>query len=232
MNLLITGANGFIGRNLINTISLKKNYKIFYVSRYNSSIFPFVPKKIDFVIHLASVHRLEPASLIYSENEKINKHLIEILNNHHLKSNILFTSSIHENADTFYAKSKKNSSVYLKNICKSWNTDFAKLIFPNIFGPFAKPYHTSVVANFCSDIINDKQSKINNVDLGLLYVDEAVKAILQFKSKSTFSTESINLVQLHQRIKNLYDSFSKNNTLVLNDSLDIKLFNTLKSYIY
>ena len=74
MNLLITGENGFIGKNLVNVISLDNNFRIFYLSRYNNCIFPFLPEKIDFVIHLASVHRIIPEHLVYDENEKDPDH--------------------------------------------------------------------------------------------------------------------------------------------------------------
>ena len=231
MNLLITGENGFIGKNLVNVISLDNNFRIFYLSRYNNCIFPFLPEKIDFVIHLASVHRIIPEHLVYDENEKINKHLMNVLEEYNFKPNILFTSSIHENKDTFYGKSKRDSSRYLKNICDSWNKKFVKLVFPNIFGPYAKAYHTSVVSNFCNDIIENKKSIINNVDLELLYIDSVIDAILNFESKKIFKTQIVNLHELHNRIKSLYQQHQQNTKITLNDNLDRQLFITLKSYI-
>lgn len=231
MNLLITGANGFIGTNLVNALNLNNNYKIFYISRYNNCIFPFLPEKIDFVIHLSSVHRLEPEHLIYEENEKINKHLVAVLNYHKIKSSILFTSSIHEINDTFYGKSKRDSSVFLKEVCAGWGTDFVKLVFPNIFGPFAKAYHTSVVSNFCNDIIDNRKSNINNVNLELLFIDEVIKAILNFKSKDKFKTQKVYLPELYNKIKVIHQQYVQNDIVVLKDKLDIQLFTTLKSYI-
>lgn len=231
MNLLVTGENGFIGKNLLNRISLLEGYSVFYINRYNNLIFPFVPKKIDYVIHLSSVHRLEPESLIYEENKKINQHLINVLNFHSLKSNILFTSSIHENSDTFYGKSKRDSTLYFKDICKSWNKEFIKITFPNIFGPFAKPYHTSVVANFCSDIIQNKKSHINNVDLEIIYVKKAVNAILNFQSINVFETQKINLKELYNKINHIYKMHTIKNSITLEDTLDAELFITLKSYL-
>lgn len=231
MNLLITGANGFIGTNLVNTLRLDAKYKLFFISRYNKNIFPFTPENIDFVIHLSSAHRLEPESLVYYENKKINDHLIDVLNYHNLKSNILFTSSIHEERDSFYGKSKKDGSIYLKTICDNWDKKFVKMVFPNIFGPYAKPYHTSVVSNFCNDIISNKKSRINNVDIDFIYIDQVIKAILNFKSENNFKTIKINLTDLHRRIENLHKQYIFKSKIVLQDTLDVKLFNTLKSYI-
>ncbi|WP_181374600.1 NAD-dependent epimerase/dehydratase family protein [Polaribacter aquimarinus] len=231
MNLLITGANGFIGRNIINKISITDEYNLFFISRFNDSIYPYTPDKIDFTLHLSSVHRAIPESLIYDENIKINQHLIDVLNNHNLKSNILFTSSIHENKDTFYGRSKRKSSSTLQYTCKDWGTKFVKIVFPNIFGPFAKPNHTSVVANFCSDIIYGKKSFINDVDLNLLYVDFAVEAILNFKSKEEFTTHKVNLLDLHKKLKNYYNLYKDEKPIVLNSKFDFQLFTTLKSYL-
>lgn len=232
MNLLITGANGFIGRNLINKISIQdKKYNLYFLSRFNDNIFPYIPDKIDFALHLSCLHRAEPERLIYDENIKNNEHLISTLNTHNLQTNILFTSSIHENKDTIYGKSKRESSRTFKRICDEWNANFVKIVFPNIFGPYAKPYHTSVVANFCKDIITNNKSYINNVDLDLLYIDSAVEAILNFKSKDKFLTQKVNLLNLHAKLKNYYIMYKEGKNIVLNSKLDFQLFTTLKSYL-
>lgn len=231
MNLLITGSNGFIGTNLINTLKLNSNFNLFYISRYNKNIFPFIPEKIDYVIHLSSTHRLNPEYLVYEENEKINKHLIAVLKEHNLKSNILFTSSIHEKNDSYYGKSKKDGSIYLKYICDSWKKEFVKIIFPNVFGPFAKAYKTSVVSNFCNDIITGKESTINNVDLELIYIDEVIKAILKFKNVENFQTNKINLKELHRKINLIYNMYKSGDEIILKSTFEMQLFITLKSYI-
>ncbi|WP_299017186.1 NAD-dependent epimerase/dehydratase family protein [uncultured Polaribacter sp.] len=231
MNLLITGSNGFIGINLINRLSLLNKFNVFYLSRYNDIIYPYIPDKLDYVIHLASVHRVTPEKLIVNENIKINTHLIETLKKFNLKSNMLFTSSIHEKKDTFYGESKRHSSDYLKNICEEWETEYVKLVFPNIFGPFAKPYHTSVVANFCNDIILEKKSIINNVDFELIYINKAINAILQFRNNVNFNTQKIHLLKLHEKIYNLYHQYISNKSLIIKSSFDFELLTTLKSYM-
>ena len=169
--------------------------------------------------------------LVYEQNKKINEHLINTLEHNDIRTNILFTSSIHENRDTFYGKSKLDSTSYFQDICNLWNKDFVKLIFPNIFGPFAKPNHTSVVATFCNDVILNKKSIINNVDLELIYVDQAINSILNFKEKKDFSKCRVNLLDLHKRIQNLYEQYCQNESIILKDTLDVQLFTTLKSHI-
>jgi UDP-2-acetamido-2,6-beta-L-arabino-hexul-4-ose reductase len=231
MNLLITGATGFIGKNLINKLSVLKKYNLFFLSRYNSEIFPYRPEVIDKVIHLSCVHRDNPEELVYKKNYKIDNHLIDTLNKYNLTSDILFTSSIHETKDTFYAKSKRDSTKFLKKVCDDWNREFIKLTFPNIFGPYAKPNHTSVVANFCNNIVLNKESFINDVNFEMIYIDQAIKSILEFKSKEKFETQKINLFDLYIKIQSLYDSYKKDRRVELKSNLDIQLFYTLKSYI-
>jgi hypothetical protein len=87
------------------------------------------------------------------------------------------------------------------------------------------------VSNFCNDIIYDRISNINDVNLELLYVDEVIKAILNFKPKEKFKTQNVNLPELYKRIKNLHQLYIEKDKIVLNDDLDIQLFTTLKSYI-
>ncbi len=229
--LLITGSTGFIGRNLINKVSTFKNFEIVILDRDFKQIFPFMPTKIDWVIHLASKHRAEIESEVFDENIKMNEALVSFLKKNKLVSNILFTSSIQENKDSFYGRSKKDGANYLQAKTNEWGTRFEKVVLPNLFGPYAKPYHTSVVANFCNDIILEKESIVNNVNIKLLYVQEAVSAILKFKSRASFSTTTVYLPELYDTIQKLHTAFRTDPfTIQLKSQFEYQLLSTLSSY--
>ena len=223
-SILITGSSGFVGRNLLNKLALDDSYEVFIVDRDFKNIFPYVPQELDWVIHLASSHREIEEQLVYDKNKIINESLVNLMNEIGLTSNILFTSSIYEEGDSVYGRSKKEGGNYLEMICAEWNTSFEKIVFPNLFGPFAKPYHTSVVANFCMDIIMQKEGYVNNVELKLLYIQDAVNSILKFKSQSNFSSTSVYLPDLYKTIQRL-------NTAYQSDSFDLKLTSRFESQL-
>lgn len=231
MNLLITGITGFLGRHLLNKLSIERKHNIYFTNRAIDEIFPNVPQQIDWVIHLAASHRAESEKDVYLNNNKINTSLVDLLNKHQLKPNILFTSSIHEDKNTYYGLSKREGAAYFKKFCKERNTSFEKIIFPNIFGSHAKPNHTSVVATFCKNIVDNETSYVNDVSINLLYVDEAIKAILNLKSVSEFELVSIALPDLYEMIQEMHNNYIENNIKVnINSTFKAHLFITLTSY--
>ncbi|MBT8276148.1 MAG: NAD-dependent epimerase/dehydratase family protein [Bacteroidia bacterium] len=229
--ILITGASGFVGRHLLNRLAIEDGFEVFITDREFTQIFPHPPKTVDWLIHLASSHRESEEKLVFENNERINRDIISLLTKAGLNPNILFTSSIHEEGDSFYGRSKKAGSEYLRSVCDSWNKKFEKIVFPNLFGPLAKPYHTSVVANFCQDIITGKESYINDVEISLMYIQDAINSILQLKSKDTFDTTKVFLPDLHRTIKELHlayhaDPFHIN----IKSKFESQLLSTLTSY--
>lgn len=229
-NILVTGASGFIGRSLINRMVLSSNSSVYVTDKSFNTIFPYIPTKLDYVIHLAAVHRGNFEDQIYEENMAINQKLINLLNVHNLTSNIIFTSSVQEINDTAYGRSKRDGVKYLAEICKSWNKEFIKINLPNLFGPFAKPFHTSVVANFCKNIVDKKKSIVNNVALELLYVQDAIDQILTFEGCDTFETTKIYLPDLYELLEKMHKDIKLNKKIILNSTFEAQLFTTLMSY--
>lgn len=229
--ILITGSSGFVGRHLLNRLAVEEGFKVFLTDKDFTRFFPTSPKSLDWLIHLASSHREAEEKLVYEKNELINKKVIKLIAEAGLTPNILFTSSIHEVGDSYYGRSKKEGSNYLQSVCNSWGTQYEKIVFPNLFGPYAKPYHTSVVANFCKDIISEKESYINNVEINLMYVQEAIRAILNFKSRQCFETNKIYLPELHRILKRLHLVYTKDPlSLDINSKFEAQLLSTLISY--
>ncbi|MGC6429622.1 MAG: NAD-dependent epimerase/dehydratase family protein [Jejuia sp.] len=228
--LLISGATGFIGRNLINTLEINNNYEYYIVDKTFTSCFPRVPDKVDWVIHLASSHREKEEQLVYQYNAEINSKLVNFLEKTNLQSNILFTSSVQEGNDTFYGKSKREGTLYLKTNCENWGKTFKKLTLPNIFGPFAKPNHTSVVANFCFNIIKGKESYINDVSIQLAYIADVVQAILSLDGQSQIKTKEVRLKELYESIEQLHEKYKVNKSVMIKSRFHAQLLATYLSY--
>jgi UDP-2-acetamido-2,6-beta-L-arabino-hexul-4-ose reductase len=229
--ILITGSSGFVGRHLLNRLAIEKGYEVFITARDFKQIFPYTPKSLDWLIHLASSHREEKEVQVFEKNELINKTVVNLLTETGLKANVLFTSSIHEEGDSYYGRSKKEGSNYLESVCNSWETRFEKIVFPNLFGPYAKPYHTSVVANFCKDIVSGKESSISEVEVNLMYIQEAVSSILKFTSRRDFDTTQVFLPNLYQTLNNLHIAYNTSSFEIdLKSKFESQLLSTLTSY--
>lgn len=230
-SILITGASGFVGRHLLNHLAVREGYRVYTTDRDFSALFPNPPEKLDWLIHLASSHREAEEHLVYENNKKINRGTIELLSRFGLKPNILFTSSVHENKDNYYGQSKREGASYLESVCDKWGSSFEKIVFPNLFGPYSKPYHTSVVANFCSDIISGKESYINEVEIKLLYIREAIDAIMEFRSKEDFETTTVFLPELYEILNRLHTQYHTSPfRIALNNKFESQLLTTLTSY--
>lgn len=230
-NILVTGSSGFIGRNLINRITLSSDFSVYVTNKDINAIFPCIPSKLDYLIHLAAVHRGVSEDEIYKENMTINKKLINLLKVNNLESNIVFTSSIQELNNSAYGNSKKDGAKFFKETCKSWNKEFIKIKLPNVFGPNAKPYQTSVIANFCQDIISNKESFVNEVEINLLFIQQAINSILKFETCENFQTNKVYLPDVYAKLKSMYKSYLANTRIELNNKFEVQLFNTLISYI-
>jgi UDP-2-acetamido-2,6-beta-L-arabino-hexul-4-ose reductase len=172
--ILITGANGFIGTNLRK--KLDKENKAYICFNKDDKLSNINFKSINFVIHLAAVHR--------SDNEedfkKYNIDYTEDLLNNITKYNIpiIYTSSVQSELNTAYGKSKKHCEELIKNYNKT--NKYSKIFkLTNTFGKFGKPNHLSVVSTFCYNISHDKPIIISdeNKIITLTYIDDVINSI-------------------------------------------------------
>ena len=182
MNILITGSEGFIGKNIVYHLD---KIKTFNISSFNSndslsSLYSKV-KNADLVIHLAGVNR--PAD--ESEFNIVNANLTSLLCENILKTRrlipIIFSSSIQASEDNLYGKSKLEAEEILKNFSKKIGNPVLVYRLPNIFGKWCKPNYNSVVATYCYNIANNNPIKINDKSkiLRLVYVDDLVSDFIK-----------------------------------------------------
>lgn len=181
----ITGQTGFVGTHLFNTLGL--NPEKFERIPFEDNFFEDIDKLRDFVqscdviVHLAAMNRHNDPQVIYETNIKLVKQLISACETTNSTPHILFSSSIQEEKDNLYGRSKKEGRQLLESWANLNNASFTGLIIPNVFGPFGHPYYNSVVATFCHQLTHGETPKIE-VDgtLNLIYVAELVDQIIQF----------------------------------------------------
>lgn len=178
----ITGQAGFIGTHLYNYIGLKKD-KVSRIPFHDDffsderKLMEFV-KQCDVVVHLAAVNRHNDSEVIYKTNIALVKKLIEACDNTGKRPHILFSSSIQEERDNIFGKSKKEGREILANWANKHGLPFTGMIIPNVFGPFGNPYYNSVIATFCHQLAHNEEPRIEiDATLKLIYVGGLVKNI-------------------------------------------------------
>ena len=196
MNILITGAKGFVGKNLTEALkNLRDNkdrtrlsLKIDHIYEYDLD----TPKekldeyceKADFVFHLAGVNRPQDPAEFMAGNFGFSSELLAALKRHHSTCPVMLSSSIQTTLigryDGDYGRSKKAGEELLFSYAAETGAKVLVYRFPNLFGKWCRPNYNSAVATFCHNIANDLPIRVNdrNTELELLYIDDLVQEML------------------------------------------------------
>jgi UDP-2-acetamido-2,6-beta-L-arabino-hexul-4-ose reductase len=255
MKILITGSQGFIGKNLVETLKTIRDDKCkIYDFTNNIIIYEYdrdnsldelkqYTKDCDVVVHLAGVNRPKDISEFYEGNSGFSETLCECLKQNNNSCPIIVSSSIQASKDNDYGKSKKMGEDYLINFGKVNKNKVYIYRFANVFGKWCRPNYNSVVATWCYNISHDLDIQINNKDavVPLCYIDDVVEEMIHailghptMKVDGYYSVEPIYNVTLEELSTLLY-SFkeSRNNLSIANqeDMFTKKLYATYLSYL-
>jgi len=241
MKVLITGANGFIAKNLIEHLKRDENIKIYLYSRKDSfNILEAYLKEVDFIFHLAGVNRPKDNKEFYEGNSKLTQTIVNILLKENKNTPILLSSSIQSELDNDYGKSKLEAEQSLLEYSKKTDADIYIYKLPNVFGKWSKPNYNSVISTWCYNISHDLEIQVNNksAELNLVYVDDVIKS---FVSKLTTPSNEkhckIDIVYKKTlgEIEELLYAFKNNReTLVIPDvasGFERALYSTYLSYL-
>ena len=178
MNILITGADGFLGKNLIEKLVEIPNVNIMHFSPGTSKL--LLEKNLsecDFLFHFAAVHRPKDPKEFYNVNVDFFAWILDKLKKHKNYCPVLLTSSIQAIDSTDYGRSKIAAENLLKK--HEQETGARAIIYRlnNTFGKWATPNHHSVVATFCHNINRDIPIEISsrNVVMNFYYVDDVIE---------------------------------------------------------
>ena len=195
LNILITGAKGFVGRNLVETLKTIRDGKnrttglpIGEIYEYDIDTDPSLLKdycqKADFVFHLAGVNRPQNAEEFMQGNFGFTSTLLETLKDAKNTCPIMISSSIQATCigryDSDYGRSKKAGEELMFAYAEETGAKVLVYRFPNLFGKWCRPNYNSAVATFCNNIANDLPIQVNDpsVQLELLYIDDLVEEML------------------------------------------------------
>lgn len=196
MKILVTGANGFVGKNLcaqLKNIRDGKAYnypiKIEEVFEYDINSTPedldLYCKEADFIFNLAGVNRTENPEDFQKGNFGFASILLNTLKKHHNTCPVMLSSSIQATligryAGHPYGESKKAGEELFFDYAKETGAKVLVYRFPNLFGKWCRPNYNSAVATFCNNIAKDLPIQVNDpsVELELLYIDDLVNEMM------------------------------------------------------
>lgn len=244
MKVLITGASGFIGKNLCTGLSLRDDVEIITFTRDQSlDDLKDLVKQVDFIYHLAGINRPKSDDEFATGNTNLTKLIVDTLRQAGKKTPLLVTSSTQATQDNPYGKSKLAAEGFVFD----WHKESGAPVFvyrlPGIFGKWCKPNYNSVVATFCHNIANNLPIQIANPShvLTLAYIDDVIDMFmshLDSKSSSDYSqiqpitrTFEVTLGDLSERIRAIHAMRESLIVPDLSDLLNKFLYATYISYI-
>lgn len=199
MKVLVTGANGFVGRNLceaLRNIAEGKDRRGKYQSLLPLTVYEydrngtqeelsFYCSAADFVFNLAGINRPKDPSEFMKGNMEFGETLLSLLEHHGNKCPVMLSSSVQASLEGRYAgspygESKLAGEELLFDYEERTGAKVMVYRFPNLYGKWCRPRYNSAVATFCDAIANDREFQVNDpsVELELLYIDDLVTAML------------------------------------------------------
>ena len=192
MNILITGAFGFIGKNLCATLNNIKAGKdnlfaidpdlnlMEYDVESDPALLDEYCAKADFVFNLAGVNRPKEQEEFMSGNFGFASTLLDVLKKHGNKCPMMLSSSTQAALGNPYGQSKKAGEDLFFQYAKEAGAQVLVYRFPNVFGKWCRPNYNSAVATFCYNIAHDLPIIINdrNVVMNLVYIDDVITELI------------------------------------------------------
>lgn len=188
MKILITGANGFIGKNLRVHLKEAGYQDIICIDRESTSAdLQEGLKTADFIYHLAGINRPKDVSVFHTGNVGLTEEIVAALNNLGRSVPIAYTSSIQAEVDNPYGVSKSAAENVLREYQNKTGVSVYIYRLPNVFGKWCRPNYNSAVATFCHNIANNLPITINdaNAPLRLVYIDDVCSSFVSLLALQT-----------------------------------------------
>lgn len=243
MKILVTGSNGFVGKNLVCELK-NRGYGELYLYDVDTdpSLLDTYCRECEFVYHLAGVNRPQDPKEFMEGNYGFTSLLLNALKRHDNKSPILISSSIQAELDNPYGRSKKAGEDLLFAYAKEVGAPVFVFRLPNVFGKWCRPNYNSAVATFCHNIAHDLPITVNDpsVVMNLVYIDDVVDSFIKTlgsdvlqeggycKVPTVHTTKLGDIVKLLHQFKESRKTLSVPN---MGNSFEKVLYSTYLSYL-
>lgn len=250
MKVLVTGAFGFMGKNLVAELKNHDEYNVLCYGRGMENELSKLARDCDFVFHFAGVNRPKEEKEFMEGNRDFTENLIKNLLSNPRNPSIIMTSSIQAELDNSYGISKKAGEEAVLNYGRKTGANVYIYRLPNVFGKWCRPEYNSVVATFCHHIAHGLPIKINNAEtkLKLVYIDDVLENFIKVldselknKKKDGDSVKSgymevspvhqITLGELADTIRSFPETRRNISLPDLGNDFEKKLYSTYLSYL-
>lgn len=186
MRVLITGAKGFVGKNLRLHLAERKDVHVTCFTREDDPAqLPALLQEVDFVFHLAGVNRPQDPNEFVTGNRDLTEALSRALGAEAERSGrkvpVIYTSSTQADRDNPYGQSKRGAEAALQAVAHSHQIPVHLFRLPNVFGKWCLPNYNSAVATFCHNIARGLPIQVNDpaAQVTLVYVDDVIERFVQ-----------------------------------------------------
>ncbi len=240
--ILVTGASGFIGKNLCSRLELINDIRILRFTKENSpdELQDYI-SQADFIYHLAGVNRPIDDREFKQGNYELTQLIIDTLRRQNKTTPILISSSTQATQQNPYGESK----LAAERALLSWQEESGSMVYiyrlPGIFGKWCRPNYNSVVANFCYNTANGLPITINDPGkiITIAYIDDVIDQFISHINHPQASSEileiqktfELSLQELSSRIDELHKTRKTLTIPNLNDLLNKYLYATYTSYL-
>lgn len=242
-NALITGFKGFIGKNLVASLSHRTDVRVtgFDIDDDPAAL-PALVGEADFIFHLAGVNRPQIVEEFSTGNAGMTQTVISHLREHGKTTPMVISSSTQAAQDNPYGISKREAEEAVFAYGRQSGASVYVYRLPNVFGKWCRPNYNSAVATFCNNIANDLPIQVNDptVTMNLVYIDDLVDefiAVLDGRP-DTIDTyrhiqpvHTITLGEIVALIQSFKESRAERSIPDMSDSFTKKLYSTYLSYL-
>lgn len=195
MKVLITGAQGFIGKNLLLHLAERKDVEVVPFTRDNPTTdLPRLLDGVDVVFHLAGINRPQDPQEFTRGNTDLTRALCRAIAARaaHRPISVIHTSSTQAANDNPYGRSKQAAERELFELQRQHGAAVHVFRLPNVFGKWCRPNYNSAVATFCHNIARELPIQVNDpaAPLTLVYVDDVIARFVQLMDGAEASTDA------------------------------------------
>lgn len=243
MKILVTGSEGFIGKNLILELKNRNYNDIFEYDKDDDPLLLDVYcKEANFVFHLAGVNRPKEETEFMEGNFGFTSILLDKLKKYNNSCPVMISSSIQAELDNPYGKSKKAGEELLFEYSKETGAKVLVYRFPNVFGKWCRPNYNGAVGTFCHNIARDLPIHINDssVVINLVYIDDLVNELIyalegkENKVELYCEVPVVHRITLGEIVNLIYyfkNSRKERSLPDMSDGFTKKLYSTYLSYL-
>ena len=236
---MVTGSDGLIGWHLRVFLFTQANVDIIECNRHQFNDEAYLKSAIaksDVIVHLAGMNRGDEDEIART-NVALADRIIEGCKTTQRTPQIIYSSSTQADGDSKYGISKRTAGEHFQAWANESGAAFCNLVLPHVFGEHGKPNYNSVVSTFCHQLATGGTPQIqSDGQLNLLHCQDVAQFIWE-KVESNFSGEArptgtpLKVSELLDRLQRLKSRYFEGTIPNLEDSLDLRLFNTWRSYI-